>query len=289
MPTDSSREERRRRRRFGCIVTSILMVVALILGTYGVGSYLVPRLSPRTCRVEAGGESVTYTPEQTRNAATVAAIGVREGLPRRAVTIALATAMQESKLRNLDHGDRDSLGLFQQRPSQGWGTPAQLQDTVYATEAFYERLVRVRGYLDRPLTEVAQDVQRSGFPDAYAQHEPLADLLAGALTGQSPAALTCRLDDASTSMTASQVAADIKEQVGVSPAVTGEGLVAVLSSPELAWTVAHWAVAHADRTGVGSVSVGSKRWSRGLSRTSSQWLSHDTDAGPNEVRISFSS
>ncbi|MCZ9343700.1 heavy metal transporter, partial [Streptomyces sp. TRM76130] len=119
------------------------------------------------------------------------AVGTARGLPERAVTIALATALQESALHNVHHGDRDSLGLFQQRPSQGWGTPARIMDPTYAAGKFYDHLVDVPGYTRLPLTVAAQRVQRSGFPEAYAKHEPDAALLAAALTGRSAATLTC--------------------------------------------------------------------------------------------------
>ena len=118
----------------------------------------------------------------------------RAGLPARAASIALATAYQESKLRNLDDGDRDSLGLFQQRPSQGWGTEKQMLDPDYATNAFYDALAKVDGYREMEITEAAQAVQRSGLPEAYADHEEDARALASALTGNSPAgrsAATC--------------------------------------------------------------------------------------------------
>ena len=104
------------------------------------------------------------TVEQAENAALITAISVRRGLPARAASIALATAYQESDLTNLEHGDRDSLGLFQQRPSQGWGTPEQILDPVYATNAFYDALAEVDGYESLEITEAAQEVQRSGFP-----------------------------------------------------------------------------------------------------------------------------
>ncbi|MGW2838044.1 hypothetical protein ACWCWD_09635 [Streptomyces sp. NPDC001493] len=140
-----------------------------------------------------GAEEQTYEmgADQAAGAATIAAVGVARGMPERAVAIALATAIQESQLRNIDYGDRDSLGLFQQRPSQGWGTAEQIQDPVYASGKFYEHLAKISGYQDLPLTEAAQRVQRSGFPEAYAQHEPDAILLASVLTGRIPAALNC--------------------------------------------------------------------------------------------------
>jgi hypothetical protein len=80
--------------------------------------------------------------------------------------------MQESGLRNLDFGDRDSLGLFQQRPSQGWGTPAQILDPTYAATKFYQKLIAVPGWRQLPLTVAAQRVQVSAYPDAYAKWEP---------------------------------------------------------------------------------------------------------------------
>lgn len=152
-----------------------------------------PVISP-DCQARAGNHRGTLYPDQAGNAALIAAIGARRELPARAGTIALATAMQESKLRNIDYGDRDSLGLFQQRPSQGWGTPAQIMDSHYATNAFYDRLVQVSGYQSMPVTDAAQRVQRSGFPQAYAAHESMARAFSAALYGQFPAALVCRLN-----------------------------------------------------------------------------------------------
>jgi cell wall-associated NlpC family hydrolase len=93
--------------------------------------------------------------------------------------VAIATAMQESTLANVDHGDRDSLGLFQQRPSQGWGTPAQIMNPTYAASKFYERLLAEPGWQEMSVNDAAQAVQRSGTPNAYAQHEQAArDVLA---------------------------------------------------------------------------------------------------------------
>jgi hypothetical protein len=136
-------------------------------------------IPPGTCAVP--GSPVTLSSEQAASATAIADVGRARGLPDRAVVIALATAQQESRLRNLDYGDRDSLGLFQQRPSQGWGTEAQVQDPDYAAGIFYDRLVEVPGWETGRLTEVAQTVQRSGFPEAYQQWEPMAAALTTAL------------------------------------------------------------------------------------------------------------
>lgn len=113
----------------------------------------------------------TWSAARIRNAATITNVARTRGLAPRAAVIAVATAMQESSLDNLDNGDRDSVGLFQQRPSQGWGTVAQLTDPVYASGKFYDALVKVADWQTRPLTKVAQAVQRSGTPDAYAKWE----------------------------------------------------------------------------------------------------------------------
>ncbi len=168
------------------------MLVAL--GAYLTMQYLTGGNGTPRCVVVSGADdevSYEFTPEQAANAATISAVGTSRDLPERAVTIALATAIQESALRNISHGDRDSLGLFQQRPSQGWGTEEQIQDPVYAAGEFYDHLVKVDDYEALPLTVAAQRVQRSGYPDAYAKHEPDATLLAAALTGRAAATLTC--------------------------------------------------------------------------------------------------
>jgi len=122
----------------------------------------------------AGTTAATLSDEQRANAATIIGVARDLGAPPRAWLVALATAMQESTLRNIDYGDRDSLGLFQQRPSQGWGSPAQVTDPVYSTTIFIERLLEVPGWERMPVTVAAQTVQRSAFPDAYAKWEGLA-------------------------------------------------------------------------------------------------------------------
>ncbi|TIC87355.1 hypothetical protein E8D34_09465 [Nocardioides sp. GY 10113] len=146
------------------------------------------------CTASVDDHTVVVSGEQAENATLITAIAIERGLPARAVSIALATAYQESKLENIEHGDRDSLGLFQQRPSQGWGTEEQVLDPVYSTNAFYDALEKVDGYEAMEITDAAQRVQRSAFPRAYADHEADARALASALTGYSPAAFSCDLD-----------------------------------------------------------------------------------------------
>ncbi|MEU7843658.1 hypothetical protein AB0B39_22185 [Micromonospora sp. NPDC049114] len=121
--------------------------------------------------------------EQTANVKAIIAATKKAGLPERAAVISIATSLQESKLENLGHlgdmNDHDSLGLFQQRPSSGWGTPEQITDPEYSTTAFLKGLRQVDGWQDMPLTEAAQTVQVSAYPDAYAQWEQQAADLVG--------------------------------------------------------------------------------------------------------------
>ena len=157
----------------GAVVALGAVATAVVLVDRGA---VPPLLDSSGCTAEVDGHTVEVDLEQAENAALITA---------------LATAYQESKLYNIDYGDRDSVGLFQQRPSQGWGSVAQLTDPVYATNAFYDALQKVDGYDSMEITVAAQEVQRSGYPDAYADHEKDGRALASALTGNSRAALWC--------------------------------------------------------------------------------------------------
>ena len=185
----------RRRRWRGCLTLVLLLAVVVGVGVFlNQHRNLLPIPLPEGCQVDTSDGIVELSVQQMDNAGTIAAVAVSRGLPQQAVKISLATAMQESKLQNLTGGDRDSLGLFQQRPSQGWGTPEQIGDPVFATGSFLDRLVRIPGYAQLPLTVAAQDVQHSAYPDAYEDHEADATTVAEALTGQAPAALSCTVN-----------------------------------------------------------------------------------------------
>ncbi|HOR15410.1 MAG: hypothetical protein IPI13_11585 [Actinomycetales bacterium] len=265
-----------RRRRVVRVFVAALVLVVAAAGWVGVRTILAS-LSPEACWTTSPSARVEVTPEQAGNAATISAVAVSRGLSSRAATIAIATALQESKLRNLRYGDRDSVGLFQQRPSQGWGTVEQILDPVYASNAFYNKLVKVKDYLTRPLTEVAQEVQRSGAPAAYAQHEDEAQALAAALTGAAPATLVCRLDPPSAVPAAKDLRAAITNEFGTPTAGSG-GTVTVAAEGATAWALASWAVAHADARGVSRVEVGGRTWSRSDPQT---WQS--TPSGPQDT------
>jgi hypothetical protein len=178
----------------GLGVVALLLVGAVVVGSR-VFDQVRPFFSREGCEAKVGGRTVSLTLEQAENVSLMAAISVQRGMPARAATIAIATSAQESKLYNVEQGDRDSVGLFQQRPSQGWGTRQDLLNPYYSINAFYDALAKVDGYESMAITEAAQLVQRSAFPDAYAQHESDARVLASALTGNSPRAFSCVVDD----------------------------------------------------------------------------------------------
>ncbi|GAA0651447.1 heavy metal transporter [Streptomyces thermocarboxydovorans] len=320
MPESSLPSKRRGRLfRFGAAFVVLLAVAGYLVVQYITGGTGAPGC--KVVSAEGDGASYEFTPEQAVNAATITAVGTSRELPERAVTIALATALQESALRNIDYGDRDSLGLFQQRPSQGWGTPEEIMDPAYAAGKFYEHLVKVPGYTRLPLTVAAQKVQRSGYPQAYAKHEPDAALLAAALTGRSGATLTCEGRPAATRAAGADAVRaalvrdfgrDVLDPAGAevdgggkpSPAasapadsepgtvtlpVTTEKGTGGRSAGARGWQLAHWAVANASELHIKRVSYAGREWVAGI--TDSQWraidgkASADASDGAGAVRI----
>ena len=301
--------------------TLLFFVVVTVVVALGVATWRGsgPLPDPEGCSVTLDGRRVDLSIEQAENATLIAAIGIQRGLPARAVSIALATAYQESKIRNLDHGDRDSLGLFQQRPSMGWGSERQLQDPYYATNAFYDELEKVDGYHRMRITEAAQAVQRSGFPEAYEDHEPDARALASALTGYSPGGrFTCvtrspesleRERPVANGLTprANAVRRNLEKAFGDLPlgGFAPEGVkdghqagsahydgraIDVFVRPvnpannRKGWAIAQYLVAHADRLHVQHVIFDAKIWSSGL-RSSQGWRAYDAGDRPGDRAV----
>lgn len=298
---------------------AVLAVAAVTLAAAGGGAYawfrgeVGPIAIREHCEATVDGRTVDLELDQAANAATIAAVAQRRGLPARAVSIALAAAYQESDLFNIEYGDRDSLGLFQQRPSQGWGTAEQVLDPVYAAGAFYDQLVQVEGYEGLEITVAAQQVQRSAYPDAYAGHEADARVLASALTGYSPAAFTCSLrpDDAEEQPEGedglTERARVVRDGVtasfgdlplgGFAPGGITSGhsegsahydgrAIDVFFTPRdpervrQGWVSAQWLVAHADRLGIATVIYDDRIWT--ARRSTSGWRPYTPPGGPTD-------
>ena len=278
----------RGRRGIGCVGVALAL---FLVGAAG-GAWLVstrPSLPATSltgrCVATANEQSVSVTLEQAHYASIISAISVQRGLPPRAATIALATAYQESGIRNLDYGDRDSLGLFQQRPSQGWGTVEEITDPVHATNAFYDALVKIDDWQNGDINDTAQAVQRSGYPEAYRKHEPDARILASVLTGHSPGGLTCTAKDPERGGPHKTIDA-LQTAFGPLPLeeVDADGTRALTfhsDTDATQWAVAHFAIANANQLGITQVQVGSRVWT---ASDSEQWADAE---GPAGVTIRF--
>ncbi len=238
------------------------LCLALLAGCGLTAPTVVP---PRQrCVATVQGSTAELDLEQARNAAIIAGVATQRGLPPRAVTIALATAFQESDIRNLDYGDRDSVGLFQQRPSQGWGTVAQIMDPHYSTGKFYDALVKVKGWETGDINDVAQAVQRSGYPEAYRKHVERARVLASALSGETPAAYSCLVREPPSGdlPTFQTMLTRTYGKAVTTTATTGTPSVATVSvsTDAAAWSVAAFAQSWSSGAGVTRVTYGGQIW-----------------------------
>lgn len=257
--------------RVRTILVTFVVVAALVTGGVIVGLRVfkgglpIP-LRSEYCTAVADGE-VTLNLEQMANAATITAVGIRRGVPERAVTVALATALQESKLTNLPGGDRDSIGLFQQRPSQGWGSRKEVADPRYAAGKFYAVLLDVRGWQKMSVTEAAQAVQRSAHPQAYQKWASEAEILGRALLGDASHAIACTVTGAPSARGAIALGAlgdDLELDWGSPLARTditeANSLALRVADDRIGWQYAHWLVAHAENSGIMRVRFGNQQW-----------------------------
>jgi len=306
--------------RRGRIIGGTVAVLALVAGIgvaikLGIG----PLPDPQECTADVAGHEVSLDTEQSENAALITAISVQRGLPARAASIALATAYQESKIRNIEHGDRDSLGLFQQRPSQGWGTEEQILDRHYSINAFYDALVQIEGYESMRITEAAQAVQRSGFPEAYEDHAEDARALASALAGHSrDGQFSCvvrhdldgetdELDESGLTPRAAAVRDDLEAAFGdlplggFAPGGVRDGhqegsahydgrAIDVFVRPvsdannQRGWAIAYYLVAQADRLGIEHVIFDDLIWTSGR-RSEDGWREYDEGDGSGDKAV----
>lgn len=250
-------------RALGCLVLALILLIAGGVGAFWLlrsRNLTEPVPGQQRCVATANNKSAVVDLEQAHFASIIAGVAVRRGLPPRAASIALATAYQETGIRNLDYGDLDSVGLFQQRPSQGWGTKKQLMDPDYAAGKFYDALVKINNWQTDDINDVAQKVQRSGHPEAYNDHETDARVLASALTGQSPAGFSC-LDRSGTAGDTKGLRSSLQQTFGnVDDSADGSMITIRAGSTRRAWAYAHYAVANASLYGVTTVKIKNRSW-----------------------------
>jgi len=285
-----------------------LLAAGVVWWRGGLG-FLVGR---EKCVATSRAGSVELDPDQAEHAATIAATAGRRDLPARAVTIGLAAALQESKLRNLTSGDHDSAGLFQQRPSTGWGTFDQVTDPVYASGRFFDALTETEGWQTLSITDAAQAVQQSAFPDAYQQHAEDARILTATFTGRAGSGLTCTVraeaeaaeSETVTGLTsrAQRVREEMESAFGAlslggfapggvtraDPSAHNDGRAIDVSfrpfdDPEQrrqGWSLANWLVAHADRLDVALLIYRDQIWS--ARRSPEGWRGYTSPFGDPE-------
>ncbi|ASU82677.1 hypothetical protein CDO52_07640 [Nocardiopsis gilva YIM 90087] len=253
-------------------VSAFFKILAVLTVTCGLllagGYYAITSLKPlevaepeptESCTITGNEDTHDIDVEQAANAATVNGVAFSLDMPEDAVVIAYATVWQESKFINIEYGDRDSLGLFQQRPSQEWGEPDQIMDQVFATRSFYEELKEVPDYQEMPVYEAAQAVQRSADGFAYDQHEDLSRVMAAAFNGSEGPAVSCWYEpETSAKSDVAGAKAELERVFGTAP-----DDLPVADGPqtgEIGWSMAVWAVANARDYGLRSVTYGDQRW-----------------------------
>jgi hypothetical protein len=280
-----------RRPRWGRRLTIIIVIAALLAaGGYAAYTafqhYVTRLLTVPGCQAGTGTNAIPLDFGQASDAAIIAGVATRQYLPQQALVIAYATALQEAKLENPSYGDLDSVGIFQQRPSQGWGTTAQLEDPAYAATAFFGALVKVPNYTALPVDQAAQDVQRSADGSAYEQYAQTGVALAADFTTV-PHTVTCWYDPptqaanlgvspklnlkAATSSLADTFGSPGSDNVvrAVSTARSGESASIAVTAAS-GWPVANWLVTNADDYGITKVAYDGYQWTAGLTETAWQ-------------------
>jgi hypothetical protein len=250
------------RGRKAAAATLAVLVLAAAAG-YFAFRRVAPLLQGSGCEVRTHGQDFTLNASQAGIASTIAGVARHQALPARAVTIAYAAALQESKLQNLPYGDRDSVGVFQQRPSEGWGPARDLEDPVYATTKFFAALVDVHHYLRLPVYKAAQAVQRSADGSAYLQYQQTAAGLSHGFSGNGPRSVWCWYATAPKRPVRLAAAGQQLEHAfgPLTMHTAGDPTLTVRATEaDETWAVAAWAVSHATRYGITQVRCGQYRW-----------------------------
>ncbi len=252
---------------------------------------IAPVLTGSGCVATGDHQSILLDTEQGSIAATIAGVAHQQSMPRLAVTIAYATAMQESKLHNLSYGDLDSVGVFQQRPSEGWGPRRDLRDPVYASTKFFRALKAIPGYQRMAISQAAQAVQHSADGSAYTQYEKMAAAMTPAFTGQRGHAVYCwsgpaspapadvsRITSGLAATFGSAVAREMTGQRGSAADGTSTRMQVRIGQPRFGWEVATWLVTHASTYRIHQIRFGGYQWRAAAS--SKGWV-RDPGAPPS--------
>lgn len=285
MPSGYRRPRWRRRLTVLTVIVALLAAGGYVAYT-ALQHYVTRLLTVPGCQAGTGTNAIALDFGQAADASVIAGVAVREHLPRQALTIAYATALQEAKLEDPSYGDQDSVGIFQQRPSEGWGTAAELEDPAYSAAAFFGALVKVPDWSAIPVYQAAQAVQRSADGYAYQQYAQEGAELAADFTA-APHAVTCWYQPAtqasslgvSTRLNLRKADSGLADVFGppgagmpvraVSTARSGDsGSFEVGASS--GWPVANWLVSNAADYGITQVRYGGYEWTAGLTETSWQ-------------------
>jgi hypothetical protein len=245
----------------------VLIVAALAIAKFKHIHF--PVVGASGCVVHGGQFPVTLDTGQASIAATIAGVAAHRSMPVRAVTIAYATALQESKLQDLSYGDLDSVGVFQQRPSEGWGSRQHLLDPVYASTRFFAALTAVPRYQHLHIYQAAQAVQRSADGSAYDQYAPQGAAMAGGFSGHLPHDVWCWYPGGIHGH-AKLTAAGTQLRRTFGPLSIGHAgdPVALVRVPgtDTGWAVAAWLVSHASRFGIRHVTYQGYEWTAARGR-----------------------
>lgn len=270
MPSRRQPARATRKSRIGAGV--VVIAVGLVVAYLAVKS--PPQLlhrRPTACMAGEGSQGYQLSVSQAGIAATIAGVATRRDLPTRAVAIAYATALQESKLANLHYGTMDSVGVFQQRPSEGWGTAREIENPVYATSRFFAALVEVPRYRHLPIDEAAQAVQHSADGSAYEQYAGIGAGLARAFTGTQPHAVWCTYGSPVGKPHLAAARRGLNGAFGaLGGTVTSDPAAVVhVENARDGWAVAAWLVSHAAAYGISDVRYAGYEWR--ASTGSGQW------------------
>jgi hypothetical protein len=199
-------------------------------GTVAGGTALTVGVGAGVASAHGEEDVAALDAEQTAIVNSIIAIGKERGEPEQAWQIAIQAGMTESELRNLNYGDRDSLGIFQMRPSMGWGTPKQVTDVEYQVNKFYDVLHTVPGWQSMSPGAAAQAVERSAYPGRYHRWEDMAENLTNAATGVGGSAVPDDVLDQS-----AQAVEQVSENSDTYTVIAGDTLTGIAAVHAVDW------------------------------------------------------